>query len=35
MFNGISHPTIGLLHLNGELEILREFAYEDYKYRMD
>lgn len=35
MFNGISHPAIGLLHLNGELEILREFAYEDYKYRMD
>jgi len=35
MFNGISHPAIGLLHLNGELEILRKFAYEDYKYRMD
>lgn len=35
MFNGIPHPAIGLLHLNGELEILREFAYEDYKYRMD
>ena len=35
MFNGISHPTIGLLHLNGELEILREFTYDDYKYRMD
>lgn len=35
MFNGISHPAIGLLHLNGELEILREFTYDDYKYRMD
>ena len=35
MFNGISHPAIGLLHLNGEMEILREFTYDDYKYRMD
>ena len=35
MFNGISHPAIGLLHLNGELEILREFTYDDYKYRID
>ena len=35
MFNGISHPAIGLLHLNGELEILREFTYDDYKYRVD
>ena len=35
MFNGISHPAISLLQLNGELEILREFTYDDYKYRMD
>lgn len=35
MFNGITHPSIGMLHLNGELEILREFTYEDYKKRMD
>ncbi len=35
MFNGISHPSIGLLHLDGDLEILREFAYDDYKNRMD
>ncbi|MBR1502863.1 MAG: carboxynorspermidine decarboxylase [Prevotella sp.] len=35
MFNGISHPSIGMLHLDGKLEILREFGYEDYKNRMD
>lgn len=34
-FNGISHPAIGLLHEDGELEILREYSYEDYKSRMD
>lgn len=35
MFNGITHPSIGLLHTDGELEILREYSYEDYKKRMD
>jgi carboxynorspermidine decarboxylase len=35
MFNGVSHPSIGLLHSDGELEILRRFCYEDYKNRMD
>ena len=34
-FNGISHPSIGMLHENGELEILRRFTYEDYRNRMD
>ena len=34
-FNGISHPSIGLLHEDGTLEILRRFGYEDYKNRMD
>jgi len=34
-FNGISHPAIGMLHTDGNLEILREFGYEDYKNRMD
>ena len=34
-FNGISHPSIGMLHENGELEILRQFTYEDYRNRMD
>ena len=34
-FNGISHPAIGMLHIGGKLEILRQFGYEDYKNRMD
>ncbi len=34
-FNGITHPSIGIVHLDGELEILRKFGYEDYKNRMD
>jgi carboxynorspermidine decarboxylase len=35
MFNGIPHPDICLLHIGGELEILRRFGYDDYKNRMD
>ena len=35
MFNGISHPAIALLHPDNELEVLREFTYEDYRDRMD
>ena len=35
LFNGITHPSIGMLHSDGKLEILREFGYEDYKNRMD
>lgn len=35
MFNGITHPSIGIVHLNGELEILKDFGYEDYRNRMD
>ena len=35
MFNGISHPAIALLHLDGTLETLRTFRYEDYRDRMD
>lgn len=34
-FNGITHPAIGIAHLDGKLEILRQFTYEDYKMRMD
>lgn len=34
-FNGISHPAIGIVHPDGEMEILRKFGYEDYKNRMD
>ncbi len=35
MFNGISHPALGLLHTDGQLEILRQFDYKDYRDRMD
>ena len=35
MFNGISHPSIGMLKKDGKVEILRRFCYEDYKNRMD
>ncbi len=35
MFNGISHPSIALWTKNGELNLLREFGYEDYKRRMN
>lgn len=35
MFNGITHPSIGMLHSDGKLEILRRFGYEDYKKRMN
>lgn len=35
MFNGIGHPSIGMLREDGKVEILRRFGYEDYKNRMD
>lgn len=35
MFNGISHPALGLLHSDGTAEVLRTFGYEDYLNRMD
>ncbi len=34
-FNGITHPSIGMLHTDGTLEVLRRFTYEDYRDRMD
>ena len=34
MFNGIQHPSIVLRHVDGTLEVLREFRYEDYRDRM-
>ncbi len=34
MFNGISHPAIALWNRYNQLEIYREFTYEDYKGRM-
>ena len=35
MFNGIHHPPIALLRENGELQMLREYSYADYRDRMD
>lgn len=35
MFNGIHHPSIVLKDLNGNLQLLREYTYFDYKNRMD
>ncbi len=35
MFNGVRHPSIGMLHEDGKLEIFREFGYADYENRMD
>lgn len=34
MFNGVSHPSIGIWRLNGEFELYRKFDYQDYKNRM-
>ena len=34
MFNGIVHPSIGLLHTDGTFELLRKYTYEDYRDRM-
>lgn len=35
MFNGIQHPSIWLQPMDGSLKLLREYSYDDYKYRMD
>ena len=35
MFNGIGHPSIAIVHLDGEMETLRQYTYEDYRDRMD
>ncbi|NDV67296.1 carboxynorspermidine decarboxylase [Dysgonomonas sp. 25] len=34
MFNGISHPAIALWTKHGQLDVYREFSYEDYRDRM-
>lgn len=34
MFNGIGHPSIGMLHDDGTFELFRRFTYEDYRDRM-
>jgi carboxynorspermidine decarboxylase len=33
-FNGINLPSIAMLRKNGELEIFKEFGYEDFKGRL-
>ena len=34
-FNGISHPSLAMATMDGELRVLRQYGYEDYKNRMD
>ncbi|SRR5690554_1085151 len=34
MFNGVSHPSMGIWTVGGDFEIYREFGYHDYKHRM-
>lgn len=35
MFNGIHHPSLRIQRLDGTIETLRDFTYEDYRDRMD
>ncbi|MCF0235464.1 MAG: carboxynorspermidine decarboxylase [Bacteroidaceae bacterium] len=35
MFNGIHHPALCLQRLDGSIELLRAFRYEDYRNNMD
>lgn len=34
MFNGVKHPSIGILHSDGSFKLVREFGYDDYKSRL-
>ncbi len=34
MFNGVSHPSMGMWTADNEFKLIREFGYEDYKNRM-
>jgi len=34
MFNGVAHPSIGIVRRDGRHELLREFRYEDYRDRL-
>ena len=34
-FNGVHHPSIAIRHLDGTIQLLREYRYEDYRNRMD
>ena len=33
-FNGVEHPSIGILHTDGKFELVREFNYQDFKSRL-
>jgi len=33
-FNGVKHPAIALQHEDGEIEVIREFGYEDFRDRL-
>ena len=35
MFNGIQHPDIAIRRMDGTMELLRHFTFEDYRDRMD
>lgn len=35
MFNGIHHPALKLQHIDGSVETLRSYSYEDYRDRMN
>ena len=35
MFNGITHPSIAMRHQDGQLEMLRQYSFDDYLKRMD
>ncbi|MBC3767404.1 carboxynorspermidine decarboxylase [Neptunicella marina] len=33
-FNGVEHPSIGILHTDGSFELVRKFEYEDFRSRL-
>lgn len=35
MFNGIQHPSLAIKHIDGSIQLLRKYSYEDYRDRMD
>jgi carboxynorspermidine decarboxylase len=34
-FNGVHHPSLAIRRLDGTIDVLREYRYEDYRDRMD
>jgi carboxynorspermidine decarboxylase len=34
MFNGVVHPSIGIINKDGTFTLWREFSYQDYRSRM-